>query len=1140
MTRLPSPFPTLPKIGATVARRAAPRVEVTPEEEESLARKAGRIGLGGIAAVGNLLDLPGSSVRDVLAGENPLDQWLHPFSGESRTTGRQLLRKAGMIGTQDNWKNWVGGLAGEIALDPLTYVFPFGALTKGGRVAKAAGLSTKTAAIAAQKIGKPVASLGRREAQLATTLDDLIKAGGPGAREAAETAAKGKGWRLDELLNEPQRGMFATGFLGKVGKVYGTGARGMKVARALDKIGMKVGQVRIPGTQIQPLNALYRTFSAPIVDTRTHTGQVFRRQMFELQTKGHSQARKEMAGYIDDLVKEGHATDEEAQAFRAWLEGVHQDPKFMNSNIAVKDVPPELQGLVQKIVRDEDAYFAALRARGVDPEQWVSPVARHITRFMTEMPGKRTAGTGGWSSFGAGMPEAASRLNFLQPYTDKAGVQHAIHGETWTIQKIVEDPKLWEMQDQGLSRGQRAAYIRSTYGDLVPAKFVAEGKKGPQLQNRYLALAKWVEKMDPEVRATGMFGNHPLVDMQAARIHARDAMAAAESVRDLLLSPEVLRPATSSAAETVELGVILRALKIKSGDINEGFAKWLAEGMGVDINAIAKADPSVAANRLDELMKMRVNRDIAADLRNFRKPFTSPQPVHEVLQAFDAVTNLFKGGVTSPWPAFHVRNFFSGQYQNYVAGMFSLRAIRDTRTLLKGGVIEGAKEFPAVKALAAQRGIANLTDETATNLVGQLIYAQGLSHRYSGEAMTVSGVTNAFGPSSLAATRAEIPGYGVSHIQPGRIGRKYIGREPGTSFNPLRMRGGFQGDIESKFGPVAAGEEVAQVVESFNRISPFIHQLRKGVDPTAAATKIGAAQVLYQSRYYTNAETKLFKRLFPFYSFSSRMIPWTFRELAERPSGKLAQTIRLANRMRNPNAQTPDYVAETLSIPAGQTPEGGQKYVTGAGLMAEDPISFLGGGVRGALLEAGSRLNPMLKAPLEWATGQTFFQKGPQGGRALEDLDPTIGRTLANLTGQREAVKLPQGLEFAVANSPLSRLTTTARTMTYPLRAARDPNMAGQLLPEAIRSAVNLGTGFRVTNVSPAAQDALLRERAQRMMKAQGGKTFIKTYIPEEVEADMTPKELADAKQLEALMNTLTNRSKARSEKWKKAEAARR
>ena len=165
-------------------------------------------------------------------------------------------------------------------------------------------------------------------------------------------------------------------------------------------------------------------------------------------------------------------------------------------------------------------------------------------------------------------------------------------------------------------------------------------------------------------------------------------------------------------------------------------------------------------------------------------------------------------------------------------------------------------------------------------------------------------------------------------------------------------------------------------------------------------------------------------------------------------------------------------------------------------------------------------------------TGQSFFQKGPMGGRPLEDMDPTLGRTMANLTGRREAVKFPgsDALEFAVGNSPLSRTASTVRTMTGPLRTLTDPTMKGEFWPEVLKTATNLGTGFRVTNVSPAAQDALLRERAQQLMKKAGSKTFVRSYIPEEVKAGMSPQEQADAQKLQALMNTLANRSKARKE----------
>ena len=78
--------------------------------------------LNGLSAAGNVLDLPGSSVRDALAFKNPFDQYLTPLHDANRTTGRDLLRSYGMAGQHDSWGNFAGGLAAEIATDPTNLI----------------------------------------------------------------------------------------------------------------------------------------------------------------------------------------------------------------------------------------------------------------------------------------------------------------------------------------------------------------------------------------------------------------------------------------------------------------------------------------------------------------------------------------------------------------------------------------------------------------------------------------------------------------------------------------------------------------------------------------------------------------------------------------------------------------------------------------------------------------------------------------------------------------------------------------------------------------------------------------------------------------------------------------------------------
>lgn len=141
--------------------------DIVEEAPPGLMQRAGSTAASGLSAVGNLLDLPGSMVRDVatwLPGgpkpANPIDQVFSPFSHERRTTGRELLRGYGLAGKKDTWGNFSTSLAAEIALDPLTYLtFGGSALTRGGQAARAAGLSGRARDVAKNLLKREVGTL---------------------------------------------------------------------------------------------------------------------------------------------------------------------------------------------------------------------------------------------------------------------------------------------------------------------------------------------------------------------------------------------------------------------------------------------------------------------------------------------------------------------------------------------------------------------------------------------------------------------------------------------------------------------------------------------------------------------------------------------------------------------------------------------------------------------------------------------------------------------------------------------------------------------------------------------------------------------------------------------------------------------
>jgi hypothetical protein len=76
--------------------------------------------------------------------------------------------------------------------------------------------------------------------------------------------------------------------------------------------------------------------------------------------------------------------------------------------------------------------------------------------------------------------------------------------------------------------------------------------------------------------------------------------------------------------------------------------------------------------------------------------------------------------------------------------------------------------------------------------------------------------------------------------------------------------------------------------------------------------------------------------------------------------------------------------------------------------------------------------------------------------------------------------------------------------------------------------ALNLGTGVRVTDVSPAAQDAVLRDRALEMMKAMGSRAFTRTYFDKDDVQNMPKPQQELARKLTELQSLLAERAKAR------------
>ncbi len=1143
---------------------------LTPEEEQSLIRTIGSRAASGLSSVANALDLPGSMARDVLTLNNPFDQLLDPFGSTGRINGREMLTQWGLTNRNDpnRWEMAdVYGFGAELATDPLAWFPPF-AVSKGGKLLGQSGKLDELLKAVGQKTG-----MGTREARLSTTLDDALSLipGGEKTLELSgvksivpatddwhkamaglDATAKGMGYEsLDAFRaahgKEALGGSFGfqVPFTDNVLGVIPAGDRAKSVARGIDQTmgkfwGSSVGR-GLRAVFDRKVKGIWRPELQPVASDLSIAQDAVRPEVLgevyqvvdtvDQIAKDSNVDIPDMEQFISRAVEYKPMGDGPPETF------AQQTARMVNTWNRINDKDrAKLIDTIFRMKNLKDAVYQELQDRGLyAPDLFDDLFVDHFPRYAANT----------WT---AGRNKRVFDM-FAESTLERNAMFEAVPEGRAAINDMAKDAML--TGDARLPLEQATVHIAAKYN----VKDNGAARK----------LAKFFANAPKDAIGSPVYGS-PIRDLARYLIRTKEATLAADHFLDTLAnfatltddaigqlppslpgpggvaaaSPTGMSMGATAASDVVPLEHILRDNRfvesgrrmygvptqtpgVLPGNTMPATYEQLAQGsvpnsqyIPGDFRKVSDAALSQLRARLnarganlasnDEVLKFGIPKDIADEVGRLIKGYTTPTALEPVLSVIDQFQSLFKAMVTSPFPSFNVRNFGSGQFQNWITGLFGKQSVWDMDGLVRYGKAPvGAAQWPTVARVLQERGLTP-TDDNALGVIRELMFKHELIGRYQG-AGSQTGVDLLDNLSSMVPGREQV---GIIDSL-----KSYVPRTLEQA-NPLNTRG-VLGREETKFAPLVAGEKIGYYTEAMNRGSAFIEGLKQGWDDTALAAKIKAAHIDYSGRAFSGTENAVFSRLAPFYKFSSRMAPFVLRELIAQPGGRLAQTIRAMNAARGETASTPDYISETASIPLGQLEDGSQRYLTGFGLMFEDPLSFGGGGARGAGLELLSRLNPALKGLLEWSTNQSFFQKGPLGGRPLDDLDPTIGRLLANVTGQKDAVTFPgsDAVEWVASNSPLARVLTTARQATD----HRKWNLIG---------ALNFATGVRTADISPASQDAILRERAMTLMGDLGSKEFTRVYFPKEKMEQMSPADKLQALQLQALQNMLAERAKQR------------
>ncbi len=306
---------------------------------------------------------------------------------------------------------------------------------------------------------------------------------------------------------------------------------------------------------------------------------------------------------------------------------------------------------------------------------------------------------------------------------------------------------------------------------------------------------------------------------------------------------------------------------------------------------------------------------------------------------FDALTSLFKRSVTGLFAPFHVRNFVSGQIQNFeTLGVGALNpkniAIGQKIAYLMGknekipaGVVNlGGKEMKFSQVM--KPFLDRFSGDTFYNADFDFALKSG------SELKSVAGL---FSKTRLKET-AKTAGLGQEAI------------------------------------PFKVGRAVGQFIEHQQKATAYITALAQGKN-VDDALKI-AETAGFDYRALTKFESQIMRRLIPFYSFTRKNIELQLKTLGENPQ-RINQVLAFFRSVgeaptEEEKQNLPDFIRESIGIKLQDTPEGLKQYISSFGTPIEAFTQLFG---NNPVLRAISMSNPILKTPIELGIGKDSFRQ---------------------------------------------------------------------------------------------------------------------------------------------------------------------
>ena len=256
-----------------------------------------------------------------------------------------------------------------------------------------------------------------------------------------------------------------------------------------------------------------------------------------------------------------------------------------------------------------------------------------------------------------------------------------------------------------------------------------------------------------------------------------------------------------------------------------------------------------------------------------------------------------------------------------------------------------------------------------------------------------------------------------------------------------------------KFNPVALGRSMSDLTDSYFRLAHFIEGLDRGMTPRGAADWVRQFHVDYTD--ITMFEKSVMRTLFPYYTFTRKNIPMQIALFIDNPGifTGIANLVESANRaLRDPVASK--FLESNFAIPI---------YDDGQNILYLNwnlPISDLGRiqtNWEDTIREFASMLHPLFRLPLEYAINRSLTTWQPIT-RPGEEWVPAFGEDSFKIPAQLRYAWSQLGAPWAVRQAIAGPEEHETEALTQP----RQIPLLSSLLPRRSKHQMRVARAYEL------------------------------------------------------------------------------